>query len=111
ASTRRVSPRAWMRSRPGRCWRGRRGGSAFTRVTRAASFPLGTIFDARHGSVRIYSQLQTGEVQAADFFGGQFLVLQSSGAGGLTEIKLVGGNFASCRVRSAAAIGRSVRHL
>ena len=36
------------------------GAPSFTPVTRPASYPVGTVFDARHGSVRIYSQLQTG---------------------------------------------------
>ncbi len=88
------------------------GRSVRLRTTRLV--PTGSIFDTRHGAVRILSATNGhGATQSAQFSGGQFRALQPPGEGGTLQVDLVGGNFAAChRAGTAAASNhRSVRHL
>jgi hypothetical protein len=78
--------------------------------------PVGTIVDARKGTVRLFSVGTKGRIQSALFFEGVFQVLQKPGQA-LTQLKLFGGSFAGCpkpsRARTAAKRKKtsSVRHL
>jgi hypothetical protein len=78
--------------------------------------PVGTIIDARKGSVRLFSVGRNGRLQSALFFDGVFQVLQKPGQA-LTRLELVGGSFAGCprpsKARASAKRKRtsSVRHL
>jgi fibronectin-binding autotransporter adhesin len=92
------------------------GKTKFIRLPDAEQVPVGTIIDARKGSVRLFSVGKGGRVQFADFYEGVFQVLQKPGQA-LTTAKLFGGSFAGCpkpsRARASAKKKKtsSVRHL
>ncbi|HEV3229261.1 MAG TPA: hypothetical protein VGY97_07295, partial [Solirubrobacteraceae bacterium] len=73
------------------------GSERFTRLSDATSTPVDSVVDARQGTVVLSTALAGGRsAQMASFSGGEFRVSQSPTAGGLTDIELVGGSFASC---------------
>ncbi len=78
-------------------------GTGAMRLRAARIVPVGSIIDARHGTVRIISATNgSGGRESAEFQLGRFQVLQPTGDGGGLEVALVGGNFASCVLGSAA---------
>jgi hypothetical protein len=88
------------------------------RLARMASIPVGSLLDARRGTVAMRTALgANGATQTASFRGGRFQVRQGRRGGGLTDIVLRGGNFRRCRVRPArraiavASRARRVRRL
>jgi hypothetical protein len=95
------------------------GSAGFVPLAGGAAIPTGSTVDARHGAVEIVTAVGTaGKTQAATFHGAKFKVVQRTGAGGLTDILLRGGNFAAChavpgrsRVRAAGKRSRRVRSL
>jgi hypothetical protein len=96
------------------------GGSGFAPLAANASVPVGSTIDARRGSARLVTAVgDSGVTQSATFRGAIFKVTQPSGAGGITDIALRGGSFASCRavagrarvVAQAAGRRRVVRSL
>ncbi|HEX8105207.1 MAG TPA: hypothetical protein VF533_21485 [Solirubrobacteraceae bacterium] len=92
------------------------GGDADVALEDAASLPVGTVIDAREGTVELTSAADAdGTPQTARFRGGRFTVAQRAAASPVTELKLRGGSFATCpraasarsgAVASASASGR-----
>ena len=77
------------------------GVKKFKRLTKVTLVKSGTIIDARRGTVSISSVLPDGTLQSADFFKGIFKAIQKKKDKGLTEARLVGGNFKRCPESSA----------
>jgi streptogramin lyase len=78
----------------------RPGGHGFEELEEGESIPVGSLVDARHGSVRLSSAIDSaGHTQTGVFSGGMFSIGQ--GRGGVTDLHLRGGSFARC--------GRSLR--
>ena len=59
-------------------------------ITDAASIPVGSIVDARKGTVVLSSAVSGAASQTGTFHGGIFQVRQAAGAGGMTELVLRG---------------------
>jgi hypothetical protein len=59
-------------------------------ITDAASIPVGSVVDARKGTVALSSALRGAARQTGTFHGGIFEVRQAAGAGGMTELVLRG---------------------
>jgi hypothetical protein len=96
------------------------GGLRFVPLSQLSEIPVGSVIDARRGTVRLTSARDSaGRTQSGTFSGGIFLVRQSSrrSAGGLTDLVLRGGNFNRCggkRGKRASASGvsrRAIRRL
>ena len=90
-------------------------GLTFVPLREARQVPLGSFFNTRRGRVRIQTATQRrGKRQAGDFFNGLFQVLQSRrrSAKGLTELRLKGSSFSSCKRKPASAsASRRIRRL
>ena len=70
--------------------------------------PTGTLIDARRGSVTLSAAVDdAGRQQAANFSGAVFTARQTARAGGLTELRLSGGDFSSCPRAPQARDGRA----
>jgi hypothetical protein len=96
----------------------RRGSRRFVPLTDAIQIPVGSLIDARRGTVRLTSASDaSGGTQSGDFSGGIFQVQQSRrrSAKGLTTLPLKGGNFRRCGSGSSrgahAAAARRIRRL
>jgi hypothetical protein len=88
------------------------GSRRFVRVTDDILIRVGSLLDTRRGTVRLTTALPTaGATQSGDFFQGIFKVLQSrkKSAQGLTELRLTGGTFRSCRARGASVSAYAAR--
>lgn len=75
-------------------------GRSFIPLSEARQVPIGSLLDTRQGTVQISSARDAaGQLQSGDFLGGVFQVLQSRrrSARGLTELRLKGASFASCK--------------
>ncbi len=86
------------------------GAGVFRQLPAGEVVPFGSIVNAINGRVRFSSVDQFGQQQSTEFFGGAFLVTQTSGlsaqAGGLLpviDIRLVGGDFSGCRQPAPAS--------
>jgi len=95
-------------------------GRRFIPLTEARQIPVGSLLDTERGRVR----LQTARAprgkqrQSGQFFSGLFQVLQSRSrsAKGLTELRLKGSSFSSCKARprgrrATASASRRIRRL
>jgi hypothetical protein len=83
----------------------RPGASTFVALEDLDSLPVGTVVDARRGSVTLSTAVAGGRTQTGTFGGGQFEVRQPRTGRGMTDIVLRGGAFGACprpRARSAA---------
>ena len=83
-------------------------GLTFVPLSQVRQIPVGSILDTRKGSVRVQSARDSrGTRQNGDFARGLFQVLQSRkrSAKGLTEVRLKGSSFASCKTRSRKGRG------
>ena len=80
----------------------------FVRLPDAEQVPVGTIVDARKGTVRLYSVGSGGRVQFADLWDGVFQVLQKPGQA-LTELRLTGGSFTRACGRTGVARAAATR--
>jgi hypothetical protein len=94
------------------------GTTAFVPAGQIQSIPVGSIVDARKGRVQIRARGPDGEIVVAEFFEGQFKVVQilEKGISLITEAELFGGNFKRCPVGQRKAVApaakaKSVRHL
>ena len=94
------------------------GSSEFVQLADPASIPVGSLIDARRGSVRLRSASDAnGRSQVGVFSGAMFRVRQGRSPGAYTELRLAGGNFESCgrgaagRGAAVASRARSVRRL
>lgn len=91
-------------------------GDGFRSLADVASVPVGSVVDARNGTIRLSSETASG-TQTGEFRGAMFEVLQSRGGKGMTELRLTGGSFATCGrggrtvARAAGKRGRAVRRL
>ena len=66
----------------------------------AVPVPVGSVLDARHGTLTLTSAASAGATQTADFTGSKFIVSQRPGTTG-TELKMTGGDFSVCSAPSA----------
>jgi hypothetical protein len=66
------------------------GVPSYVALSQRTSVPVGSIIDARKGSVTLRTAVRGGEVQSAVFYGGLFQVRQPRDAAGLTELRLRG---------------------
>ncbi len=80
------------------------GASQFTELPGPLLIPVGSELDTTEGEVELTSALPGGATQSGSFRDGRFRVLQQVDAGGLTELDLTGGDFAT--VCSDAGAGR-----
>ncbi len=79
----------------------------FARLASARTVPVGSLVDARHGSLRVLTALNTtGATQAVRVWDGEFTLAQRPSAGGMTRLLLRGAR-PSCR---AATATRSHHH-
>jgi hypothetical protein len=80
-------------------------GRVFIPLSQAKQIPVGSILDTRKGTVRLTTaQNAAGATQSSTFQLGVFQVLQSGkrSAKGLTEVRLKGASFRSCRSRKSS---------
>ena len=78
------------------------GSDAAVPLENAASIPVGSVLNARAGAVSITAAASpAGGTQRATFSGGAFVVAQPR-TSGVTDIRLRGGSFRSCRTKSAS---------
>ena len=92
------------------------GGKSFAPLAAGRSVAVGTTVDAREGAVTLTTAGPQGTTQSATFEGGTFTIRQSKSAGGVTDLELRGGSFASCRKTAkttarAAGAPKPVRRL
>jgi nitrous oxidase accessory protein NosD len=69
------------------------------------ALPVATSFDTREGSVRLTAARTRRRNQTAAFSAGLFTVLQARSRRPITEVRLKGGDFGSCRAGAGAASG------
>jgi hypothetical protein len=81
------------------------GSTRVVALTDAASIPVGTIVDARKGTVALSSALPGADTQTGTFHGGLFEVRQPAGARGMTELVLRGPQPNCVAAGSARAAG------
>jgi hypothetical protein len=94
-------------------------GSGFIPLSDAQEIPVGSIIDARRGTVRLTSARDSaGNTQTGDFSGGIFKLRQSRKRSerGLTDLVLRGGSFKGCgaasgKRASASLSRRAIRRL
>ena len=77
-------------------------------LEQAGSVPVGTLVDATQGEVTITAAGKNGKTDWAAFSGGVFEVVQPRTGALITEIRLRGGDFTTCRPAPAPALGRLV---
>ncbi len=80
------------------------GEGQFTELTGPLLIPVGSELDTTEGEAELTSALPGGASQSGSFRDGRFRVLQQVDAGGLTELELTGGDFAT--VCSDSGAGR-----
>ncbi len=89
------------------------GSAALVPLDPAVPVPVGTLIDARRGTLSLTAASDLGgATQTADFTGARFRVAQVRGAAMVTELQLNGGDFSSCprpRARTAVAHAASRR--
>jgi hypothetical protein len=93
-------------------------GLTFVPLTAERQIPVGSFLNTRRGTVELVSATGRGaRTQSGQFSAGLFQVLQARAraAKGMTELRLKGGSFKSCRARggraSAALSRRTIRRL
>jgi hypothetical protein len=79
------------------------GGTGFVELAAGDAIPVGSIVDARHGTVKLTSALGGGATQTGEFRGALFQVRQAADAHGMTDIVLRGGELNRCAGTSARA--------
>jgi hypothetical protein len=77
------------------------GSDEFVDLLATGSVPVGTVVDARRGTLALTTALPGGGVQQGSFKGAKFQVRQTAKGGGYVDLHLRGGGFAGCRQRSA----------
>jgi hypothetical protein len=85
----------------------RPGSSVYAALEDVGSLPVGSVVDAREGSVTLSSSLGGGKTQTGTFGGGLFEIRQDRRGRGMTDIVLRGGAFGACRrtrARTRAAV-------
>jgi hypothetical protein len=70
----------------------------------ALSLPLGTLVDARRGTIALKTATdRRGGIQEGKFWSGRFRLRQTGGAHLMTRVTLVGGDFGACPRRGGGA--------
>ncbi len=94
------------------------GQTKFVRLTLPAQIKIGSIIDARKGEVRITIRDPKGLLDTADFYAGEFKILQRTTGSTFASMVLYGGSFRGCPHAPRAILSRkrlspkrSVRHL
>jgi len=82
------------------------GTNEYATLVGGATVPVGSLIDARNGTVRLVTEAGAA-TQEALVRDGKFQVRQASGGSGITDLVLRGGDFSSCR--RARSSGRSDR--
>lgn len=88
-------------------------GKRFIPLSQARQIPVGSVLDTRRGAVRLTSARDAqGTSQAGEFGAGVFQIVQSrqAKAKGLTELRLKGASFRSCRRAGHGKNASSARH-
>jgi len=85
------------------------GARTLTPLGPGAEIPVGSLLDARRGTVALTSALPGGRTQSGRFSGGQFSVTQPRSAKGMTELTLRGPELGSCRPTSGATARAAAR--
>jgi dipeptidyl aminopeptidase/acylaminoacyl peptidase len=91
-----------------------RGSSKFSTLAQARQIKVGAQLDTSRGVVRLASAAGKGKTQSGDFGRGVFTVAQAKAAKGLTDLKLKGGKFSSCKgagKKASAAKKKTIRSL
>jgi Tol biopolymer transport system component len=91
-----------------------RGSSKFTDLAQARQIKVGAQLDTTRGVVHMATAAGKGKTQSGDFGRGVFEVAQSKSAKGLTDLKLKGGKFGSCKgsgSKANAAKKKTIRSL
>lgn len=83
------------------------GASAYVPLTEGATVAVGSLVDARRGTVVLRSARGDGRQQKGTFWGSIFKVRQPKGERGMVELRLRGGRFSRCPAR---ATGSSLAH-
>ena len=87
------------------------GTGRFVPLSEVSEIPVGSVIDARHGTVRLTSARDSaGHTQSGDFSGGIFKVRQSRKRSerGLTDLLLMGGSFNRCGSARGKRAGASL---
>jgi DNA-binding beta-propeller fold protein YncE len=72
------------------------------RLSGPVDLPVGSLIDARHGTISLVMAMSGRRTQTATLWSGTFVVHQRRGGHGMTEFSLAGGTFSRCP-RSARA--------
>jgi hypothetical protein len=83
------------------------GADTFTTLSDEDAIPVGSVIDARNGTIDL-SSVHAGGPQTGRFWGAKFAVRQRATGSGTTEIHLRGGSFAGCR-RGATGLAQAAR--
>ena len=80
----------------------RPGDKRFRELGEATLLPSGTVVDARLGRIRLTTALdEAGEFQTGRFWGSRFEIRQGRDGGGMTSLRLRGGDFGRCPARAS----------
>ena len=86
------------------------GSGGFVPLTSAQALPVGTVVDARKGTLQL-TATSGAALYSADFYQGEFQLAQRKQAGATADMKLFGGRFKGCPKGARAAKAKSIRHL
>jgi hypothetical protein len=92
------------------------GSDTYVPLSEAEQVPMGTTVDATQGTVELCDAHDArNTVQCANFYEGAFKIAQKRSRTPITDISLVGGDFASCNATARAASvgqrGHAARHV
>ena len=79
------------------------GASTFVPLPAGSSVKVGSVVDARRGTVELKTALAGGRTQKGRFWGAKFQVRQPLAARGRTDLVLRGGRFSRCPSRATGA--------
>jgi len=80
------------------------GTDRFVDLAAQATLPVGSVVDARAGTIALTTALPGGGTQQGSFRGARFQVRQRAAGNGRTHLHLRGGNFSACGARSLASL-------
>ena len=83
------------------------GGGGFAQLAGAQAVPVGSVVDARNGSITLSSAGPDGTTQEATFGGGRFAVLQADDPSGFVDLHLRG-RLRGCTTRAGASGARTL---
>jgi hypothetical protein len=86
------------------------GSKTFVTLGPGQALPVGTVVDARKGTIQLTATSGAG-AYTANFFEGQFKLAQKKKPGSTADLKLFGGSFKGCPKAPRASKKKSVRHL